>query len=408
MPTIAIVGAGPSGASAARALLAENAGFDIDLYESRQSFGGLWNYSPTHGPMYRTMDANVPRSLIGFTGFPLAPGSFYPTREEVLQYLIKYTQDVTRSLHVNVYFGEKVLKVVKQNGKWRVETGSRTGLYDFVVLASGHYEFPYIPPIGGLLNNPIAIHSVEYDTPEEFLGKKVLIIGNARSATDLAIQILGVTHPISISRRHEGPTDSVFDKDPGAVNWKSEVSRVENCKVIFSDGTEDVFDRIVVSTGYLYEFPFLELGVNGLHHKSRLRLQNIYKHTFYTEDPTLTTIAINKGMVPFPAMETQAAVIARVWSGRLTLPPHAEMKREEYKTESIHGSEERFHELTMYQDIKFLQDLWQWADQAPGGFEAEHWTPKKVEFRKECGSIKAKDYARRVLESKARRQSSSI
>ena len=54
--------------------------------------------------------------------------------------------------------------------------------FDFVVVANGHYEAPVWPnasDIPGLLSTPglAVIHSKDYDTPEAFAGKSVLIVG---------------------------------------------------------------------------------------------------------------------------------------------------------------------------------------------------------------------------------------
>lgn len=43
---VAVVGAGPGGLTAARALLAENAFDVIDVYEQRGRAGGTWNHTP--------------------------------------------------------------------------------------------------------------------------------------------------------------------------------------------------------------------------------------------------------------------------------------------------------------------------------------------------------------------------
>lgn len=393
---VVVIGGGPAGIAAVRALLGESPEFDILVLESRHDFGGLWNYSPTKGPMYRNLEANVPRDLLGFANFPF-PGhdsdETYPSRQEVLSYIRSYSIEVTRNKHVRVQFNSKVTSVTKDKNinKWVIVTDKdETFLSDLLLLSTGHYEFPLWPPIPGLREHPGALHSVDYDVPEEFLNKKLLMIGNSRSGTDIAIQLLSTVASITISRRKEGPLDHIFDEAAGIVTWKPEVEKIIGRAVYFQDGSCEVFDRILNCTGYLYDFPFLKNGQPAISilEKDRSRLQGLYKHTIFAGDPTLATLGMNKGMVPFPTFETQGAVIARIWNGRLKLPELNVMIEEEAQTLRDRGAAEKFHDLPMLLDIDFMKLLWDWADEASGGFKAERWDPKKLDRRKD--SVEAK------------------
>jgi len=63
--------------------------------------------------------------------------------------------------------------------------------------------------------------------------------------------------------------------------------------------------------------PQLELHVGGR------RVYPLYEHLFHTDDPSLSFLGIPHSVVPFPLMEVQATLVARVLAGKATLPDKA-------------------------------------------------------------------------------------
>ena len=66
----------------------------------------------------------------------------------------------------------------------------------------------------------------------------------------------------------------------------------------------------------------------------------------------------------FPLAENQAAVIARVWSGRLALPSQAKMRTWESDTLVKKGDRKAFHVLKHPEDAEVLNALYAWAESA--------------------------------------------
>lgn len=62
-------------------------------------------------------------------------------------------------------------------------------LYDYVVVATGHYSYPNLPDFKGieLFKGKIA-HCHELKEFKEFKGLKVLVIGGSYSAEDVTLQ----------------------------------------------------------------------------------------------------------------------------------------------------------------------------------------------------------------------------
>ena len=124
--------------------------------------------------------------------------------------------------------------------------------------------------------------------------------------------------------------------------------------------TEKNVDAIVYCTGYLYSFPFLSsldppLITDGSH------VENLYQHVLYRPDPTLAFPVLNQRVIPFPMAEAQAAVMARVWSGRLQLPSEEEMASWESETKDETERGRDFHLLQFPKDADYLNMLHDWA-----------------------------------------------
>ena len=96
-------------------------------------------------------------------------------------------------------------------------------------------------------------------------------------------------------------------------------------------------------------------------------VQNLYRHLFYQPNATLAFLMLQQRIVPFPTAEVQAAVLARVWSGRLTLPSQAEMKAWEDEVNSETGGGRRFHILEFPKDADYMNEMHDFAMCAEGG-----------------------------------------
>lgn len=119
-------------------------------------------------------------------------------------------------------------------------------------------------------------------------------------------------------------------------------------------------DKVVFCTGYLYSFPFLK------HLKPPIvttgeRTEGLYRQIFWRPNPTLSFIALPQRIVPFPISESQGAVIARVLSGRLSLPSSSEMLSWEKSRIAQHGAGKSFHILGFPADAQYINDLHAWS-----------------------------------------------
>lgn len=405
---VAIIGGGPGGAGVSRALVAR--GFDVDMFESQDGFGGVWKYTGK-GPMYRDLDTNIVAKLMEYKDFPFKGSQGYRDREDVYEYVVEYSKKYT----TNVHFNTTIANVLKDENSWRlIDIKGKEYEADFVVLAAGHYNVPFTPEIEGIeewrkAHPGTVLHSRTFDNPDVFENKKVVVVGNGASGLDVAIQILSVTAPVSVCRRHEAPSDVLFDGENMVL--KPELTKVDaqTQTVYYQDGSSDHADVILFCTGYLYEFPFLkEFSDNQkypLLHPRRQRLCNLYERTFYLADPTLAVVGMDKQIVPMPVSETQGAVIARVFAKDLTLPPLAEMVELERRAVEERGDGQSYHNLGYPNDAEWMAKLDEWVDTVPTerGFTAEKWDSEKLDIRKHSSKTKLGEFRHKIDESNRKR-----
>ncbi|KAK2763045.1 hypothetical protein FQN54_009678 [Arachnomyces sp. PD_36] len=413
---VAIIGAGPTGLAAAKYLLAEKCFDKIDIFEQRSTVGGVWNYSPASdkrqlsqeipqvnphqppdnpiwhtgekgarkadfvSPLYDNLETNIPNFLMRFSDKPFPENvQLFPKHETVIQYLEDYSADIRHLIQFQVQVTDTRLEDASR-GTWSIttktlETGQEnTGVYDAVVVASGHYNVPNIPSIPGISawneTYPGALcHSKFYNSPESYRDKKVVIVGNSASGVDLGIQIGSVCRkPLISSSRSE----SLFGPDPNPDKLELpeivEFLSPENHDraIRFSNGhIEEKIDAIVFCTGYFYSYPFLSSPNPPVVNDGNRNLC-IYQHLFYIEHPTMVFPVLNNKVIPFPLAENQAAVFSRVWSGRLVLPSKQEMHGWEDSLVHARGPGKAFHALGFPMDADFINFLYDWSSQAAG------------------------------------------
>lgn len=334
-------------------------------------------------PVYGTLETNLPKELMRFSDLPFPPDvQALPPHGTVLKYLDDYAEDIKDLIQFETQVND--LRPSSSDAqKWALTTEnlragtSETSIYDAVVVASGHYDAVYLPDILGIREwnqtYPGAIsHSKFYDSPSSFQDKKVLVIGNGASGIDIGAQIGKVSKGSLLrTERSEsyiqtGPSSGEI-MYPEIVEFLSPASH--NRAVRFADGKiESELDAIVFCTGYLYSFPFLRSLDPPVITDGR-RTVNTYHHIFYTYNPTLVFSVMPQRIVPFPFSESQAAVFARVWSGRLSLPSQADRKAWEDNLVAERGTGKFFHFLPYPQDVEVMDFLHDWsasAEKRPG------------------------------------------
>ncbi len=344
---IAIIGAGPCGLSQlcafARAREKGGALPEIVCFEKQSDWGGLWNYTwrtgtdehgePVHGSMYRFLWSNGPKECLEFADYTFqehfgrAIPSF-PPREVLFDYIAgRAEKSGARDM---IRFGSAVRRVEWDDaaGKFRVasanvQTGAENAeVFDYVVVASGHFSTPNVPHFPGVEEFAgRVLHAHDFRNAEEFAGKRLLIIGSSYSAEDIALQCKKYgAQSVTVSHR----TAPMGFKWPEGIEEVPLLSRLEGTRAHFKDGSSREIDAMILCTGYLHSFPFMEERL-ALQTRNRLCPPGLYKGVFLLENPKVMYLGMQDQYYTFNMFDAQAWYARDVMLGKIALPPRAEM-----------------------------------------------------------------------------------
>jgi thioredoxin reductase len=341
---VAIIGAGAAGLVTAR-VLKRNGIEPIILEKDAQDtgVGGVWSYKPNSDsrPMYRGLRTNLPREIMAYREFPWGGDGktmSFATHEEVKDYLSRYAKTMDVEDLIQYQSTVTKLEIVKSEEKKTESDGeslfwpqiklewdsarsndkdiiTHSEIFDAVCVCNGHYDAPANPIIPGIEKfQGEIIHSITYDDPSIFKGKKVLCIGGRASGSDLAREISQYAKHVYLS---DTTCPTLVDGKPITeenISWVPRTTEVLlNSRVSFGstcDETPEV-DIIVFCSGYDYQFPFinelsnLDLSVIP----GERRVKPLYEQLWHARYPSLTFIGLQHSVVPFPFFELQAEAV---------------------------------------------------------------------------------------------------
>lgn len=200
--SVAVIGAGPGGLVAARWLL--SAGFEPTIFEQAPKLGGQWTGLIGCSGVWPTMHTNTSRVLTAFSDLEHESSVVYPSNHDILGYLNRYAE--TFGLVRHIRFGSRVELVTRDDAGWLVRHDDVAESFERVVVASGRFHAPAIPPVAGLdsfAGSVGVISTYDYRDPWRYRGKRVLVAGCAVSALEIAADLaqLGAARVVVTQRR---------------------------------------------------------------------------------------------------------------------------------------------------------------------------------------------------------------
>jgi putative flavoprotein involved in K+ transport len=118
-------------------------------------------------------------------GFPGDPDR-YPTRDEVADYL----SDYARRFHLPVELNSRVAAVRRQADTYLVELEDRALEAGQVVIATGPFGTPFVPPIAEQMGEGVVqMHSTSYRSPESLPEGRVLVVGGGNTGFQIAQEL---------------------------------------------------------------------------------------------------------------------------------------------------------------------------------------------------------------------------
>lgn len=345
---VAIIGAGPSGLAQLRAFQsAQQKGQEIPevvCFEKQDNWGGLWNYTwrtgvdqygePVHGSMYRYLWSNGPKEGLEFADYTFEEHfgreiASYPPRAVLFDYIegrvkkanvrswIRFS-NVIRNVSYDA--NTEQFTVVSEDLPTQQQVKEE---FDHVIVASGHFSTPNVPEYPGFNNfNGRILHAHDFRDAVEFKDKDILILGTSYSAEDIGSQCWKYgAKSITVSHR----TAPMGYDWPD--NWQEvpKLERVDENTAYFIDGTQKQVDAIILCTGYVHHFPFMEQSLK-LQTTNRLYPVDLYNGVVWQHNPNLFYLGMQDQWYTFNMFDAQAWYVRDVILQRVELPDQAAMQ----------------------------------------------------------------------------------
>ena len=170
-------------------------GFEPVVFEQSGEIGGQWAGQPGLSGIWPTMHTNTSRILTAFSDLEPEGDAVYPAAVAVLEYLHRYaaTFDLTRRIRLNT----RVDRLRRGERGWVVEHRTSADVaedeFDRVVVASGRFHRPAVPPVPGLETFTGALGAAStytYREPDRYRGQRMLVAGGAISALEIATELV--------------------------------------------------------------------------------------------------------------------------------------------------------------------------------------------------------------------------
>ncbi|MET9818835.1 ArsO family NAD(P)H-dependent flavin-containing monooxygenase [Streptomyces sp. NPDC006355] len=291
---VVIVG-GQSGLAAGYHL--RRLGLDFVILDAQSTPGGAWQHA------WDSLHLFSPAAYSSLPGrpMPVQVGETYPDARHVVGYLSEYE----RRYELPVRRPVRVLGVHRDGDRLRVETDSGTWQARVVISATGTWWRPFLPAVPGRSDfRGRQLHTVEYHSPRDFAGQRIVVVGGGNSGAQIAADLAYDTELTWVTQRpprfladdidgralfdaatarrralDEGRTDtggvaSLGDivavppvreaRDAGLLKASPMFVRLERDGVVWADGTRAPADAIIWCTGFRPALTHLApLGLRG-------------------------------------------------------------------------------------------------------------------------------------------------
>jgi len=188
---VIVIGGGQSGLAMGYYL--RRSGLSYIILDNQEEPGGAWLHT------WKSLRLFSPAQWSSLPGMIMTGGSdYYPTRDVTIEYLKFYEEKYKLLVRRPV----DVKRVTKQADDFELNTSDGIYYSKAVVSATGSFGNPYIPKFEGMnLFQGQILHSSQYQSPEEFVGKRVAIVGEGNSGAQILAEISKVTGTLWITQK---------------------------------------------------------------------------------------------------------------------------------------------------------------------------------------------------------------
>jgi putative flavoprotein involved in K+ transport len=187
-----VIGGGQSGLAAGYHL--RRLGLDFVILDAETTPGGAWQHS------WDSLRLFSPAAYSSLPGRLMPPqtGATYPDAQHVAEYLADYEKRYELSVERPV----RVLGVHRDDQLLRVETDSGTWRARAVISATGTWWRPFLPAVPGRGDfGGRQLHTVAYRRPQDFAGRRVIVVGGGNSGAQIAADLAHDTQLTWVTQR---------------------------------------------------------------------------------------------------------------------------------------------------------------------------------------------------------------
>jgi cation diffusion facilitator CzcD-associated flavoprotein CzcO len=210
---VVVIGAGQAGLSAAYHLqrrgLAPDRGFVV--LDAAPAPGGAWQHR------WPTLTLSTVNRIHDLPGMRFADAVDTSAAEVQAAVAVpRYFAAYERAFALPVYRPVRVTVVCEREGRFVVESDRFDVSARGIVNATGTWEAPYVPEYPGADRfRGRQLHTRDYRSAEEFVGRHVVVVGGGISAVQLLDEVSRVTSTTWVTRRPPEFRDGPFDEAAG-------------------------------------------------------------------------------------------------------------------------------------------------------------------------------------------------
>jgi putative flavoprotein involved in K+ transport len=226
--------------------------------------------------------------------FP-SPKDTYPSKDDVASYLQAYVSVFDLPVRLNA----KVTSLTQRDGAYVVSAADEEFTASQVVVATGPFQVPFVPPVAGDLDEAVfQIHSADYRNPAQLPEGRVLVVGGGNSGFQIAEELAATRRvDLAVGKRVPSLPQRLLGKDlfwwlsgigfmnvstdsrlgrklakrdvligssarglrRSGVTLRKRLTRAKGRRAIFDDGSEQDIDAVVWATGYRSDFSWIDI-----------------------------------------------------------------------------------------------------------------------------------------------------
>jgi putative flavoprotein involved in K+ transport len=191
---VLVIGGGQAGLAMGYHLAQQ--GLCFEIVDAANEVGAVWR------SRWDSLRAFTPAQYDNLPGlaFP-APPDTYPGKDDVADYLEAYAA----RFELPVRAGTRVTSLTRSDGVYLARAKGGAWEARQVVVATGPFQVPFIPPIAKDLDPGVRqLHSAEYRNPATMPPGRVLVVGAANSGCQIAEE-LAATHTVELAAGQRMP-----------------------------------------------------------------------------------------------------------------------------------------------------------------------------------------------------------